>query len=146
MTRCRFLLFDRGFFTPPVPKPEALPKAESSSARLPSSPRGPTIVEVTEVSTVTTVGDEEEEVTSDLSAPTSAEVEAEAWLEPPPYEVATSPKDPAPASAAVEAWLEPPSYEVATSPKAAEAPSSAMLEAFHQFQHNPQVQVSGSIW
>ena len=136
--------FDRGFFTPPVPKPETLPKAESSSARSPGSPRGPTIVEVTEVSTVTTVGDVEDEVTSDLSAPATAEPEP--WLEPPPYEVATSPKDPAPTSAEVEAWLEPPSYEVATSPKAPEAPSSAMLEAFHQFQHNPQVQVSGSTW
>jgi hypothetical protein len=120
-----------GFFTPPVPKTEAL--AESSSA---GSPCGPTIVEVTEVSTVTTVGDVEDEVTSDLSAPTSGE--AEAWIEPPPYEAPISPKDADPTSP--EAWIEPPSYEVATSPQAPEPPSSAMLEAFHQFQHNPQVQ------
>lgn len=33
-----------------------------------------------------------------------------------------------------------------SSPKEPEAPSSAMLEAFHQFQHNPQVQVSGLVW
>ncbi|KAG0625537.1 hypothetical protein M758_2G063300 [Ceratodon purpureus] len=125
-----------GFFTPPVPKTETLPKAESSSAGSPGSPRGPTIVEVTEVSTVTTVGDLEDDVTSDLSAPSLAE----AWIEPPPYEVATSPRDGAPTLPEVEAWIEPPSYEVATSPKAPEAPSSAMLEAFHQFQHNPQVQ------
>jgi hypothetical protein len=110
-----------GFFTPAAPTSETFPKPESSSSRSPRSPRtprtprGPTVVDVTqvtEVSTVTTVGDPEEEVSSDLSAP---QVETEAWIEPPPYEMVTSPKEP-------------------------EAPSSAMLEAFHQFQHNPQVQ------
>lgn len=125
MMGCWLLIFDRGFFTPPVPNSETFDKPESSSRsprspRSPRTPRGPTIVEVTEVtevSTVTTVGDTEE-VSSDLSAPS---VEPEPWIEPPPYEVVTSPKEP-------------------------ELPSSAMLEAFHQFQHNPQVQVSGSIW
>lgn len=124
-----------GFFTPPVLKPEA----ESSSVRSSSpasSPHGPTIVELTEVSAVTTVGDLEDEVTSNLTAPTSPV----AWIEPPPYDVAISPRDVAPTPSS-EFEEEPPSQQVATtSPKAPEAPSSAMLEAFHQFQHNPQVQ------
>jgi len=107
-----------GFLTPAAPTSETFPKPESSSSRSPRSPRSPRgpsffdVTEVTEVSTVTTVGDTEEEVSSDPSAP---QVEPEAWIEPPPYEMVTSPKEP-------------------------EAPSSAMLEAFHQFQHDPQVQ------
>lgn len=113
-----------GLFTPPVPWSETLPKPQ------PSSPRSLDILEVTEVSTVTTVGDKEEDVTSDLSAPS---IEPDLWLEPPPYGVTTVFDE-------AKAWKEPPSYEVVTSPKAEEAPSRAMLEAFHQFQHNPAVQ------
>jgi len=108
-----------GFFTPP-PKSEALPKPESSSPRShpqsPRSPLGQVLVEVTEMSTVTTVGEVEEEVTSNLS--------------PPPVEPLVESKE----------CIESPLYEVATSPKLPGAPSSAMLEAFYQFQHNPQVQ------
>lgn len=74
------------------------------------------------MSTVTTVGEVEEEVTSNLS--------------PLPVEPLVESKE----------CIESPLYEVATSPKHSGAPSSAMLEAFYQFQHNPQVQVGDSIW
>ncbi|XP_024368679.1 uncharacterized protein [Physcomitrium patens] len=131
-----------GLFTPPVPRSETLPKPE------PSSPRSLDILEVTEVSTVTTVGMKEEDVTSDLSAHS---IEPDLWLEPPPYGMTTVSDEPKawkepPSCEATtifeepKAWMEPPSYEVVTSPKAEEAPSRAMLEAFHQFQHNPAVQ------
>lgn len=150
MTKCVCFsssFFHRGLFTPPVPRSEMLPKPE------PSSPRSLDILEVTEVSTVTTVGMKEEDVTSDLSAHS---IEPDLWLEPPPYGMTTVSDEPKawkepPSCEATtifeepKAWMEPPSYEVVTSPKAEEAPSRAMLEAFHQFQHNPAVQVRGSI-
>ena len=76
---------------------------------------GPIALEVTadtEFSNVTTVGDGEGEVNSPLSP------------------LFTKPD-----------WIEPPALDLATTPKEHGAPSNAMLEAFHEFQHNPQVQV-----
>lgn len=80
-----------------------------------SANSGPSALEVTadtELSNVTTVGDGEGEVNSPLSP------------------LFTKPD-----------WIEPPALDLATTPKEHGAPSNAMLEAFHEFQHNPQVQV-----
>ncbi len=69
------------------------------------------VIEITEVSSVTAVGDEEGETSSALQPD---------WMEPPE------------------------SLELTTTVAREEttgAPSSAMLEAFYQFQHNPQIQV-----
>jgi hypothetical protein len=71
------------------------------------------VIEIAEVSSVTAVGDEEGETSSALMP-----------LQPD--------------------WMEPPeSLELTTTVPREEttgAPSSAMLEAFYQFQHNPQIQ------
>jgi hypothetical protein len=72
------------------------------------------VIEIAEVSSVTAVGDGEGETSSALMP-----------LQPD--------------------WMEPPeSLELTTTVAREEttgAPSSAMLEAFYQFQHNPQIQV-----
>ena len=93
-------IFCRGFVTPNRTTPVG------------SSPRFVDVTEVTENSTVTTVGDVEE-VNSDLSGP--------------PTELG---------------WVDPLSIQVKAN--TVEAPSNAMIEAFHQFQHNPQIQVWNS--
>lgn len=94
---CLVCIFCRGFVTP------------TRTPQVGSSPRFVEVTEVTENSTVTTVGDVEE-VNSDLSGP--------------PTELE---------------WVDPLSIQVTAN--TVEAPSSAMFEAFHQFQHNPQIQV-----
>jgi hypothetical protein len=118
-----------GFLTPPVLETEALPVS------------GPSIVEVTdfEPSVVTTIGDDE---TSANSGPSALEVTADTELS----NVTTvgdgegevnSPLSPL---FTKPDWIEPPALDLATTPKEHGAPSNAMLEAFHEFQHNPQVQ------
>lgn len=91
------MLFCRGFVT------------STHTPQVGSTPQFVEVTEVTENSTVTTVGDVEE-VNSDLCGPPT---EPE-WVDPLPIQVTAN---------------------------TVEAPSNAMMEAFHQFQHNPQIQV-----
>jgi hypothetical protein len=90
-------IFCRGFVTP------------ACTPQVGSSPRSIEVTEVTENSTVTTVGDVEE-VNSDLSGP--------------PTELE---------------WVDP--LSIQGTANAVEAPSNAIIEAFYQFLHNPQIQV-----